>query len=275
MALAGVLFNVFFVIIILVGIYSVYKWVNGNGDVSDLIIYSSPSDGLPAKSQNQTVFSGKDVPQLYAGGEYSVSTWIYVTNWGLNKGKNKPFLVLSGGAPESSGFMTMVMYLGQFTNKLGVRVSYDSSAASGGKLTYTGIYNAIVAGTTPYSDSSADFSKCDVESIDLQKWVNITAVLSGRTIDIYIDGKLSRSCLLDGLFTVDGDKTTLKLGGPNGFGGIIGMTRAANVAYSPDTVYSYYQQGPFQKFSLSSLDPSQYSLTVKRLNSVVFSSGSD
>jgi hypothetical protein len=273
MAVAGIVFNTFFTLIVLVGLFYTYRWFSGSGDTSDVIVYSSTTDGLPGKSNNQVVFSGGPLPQLYAGGEYSISTWIYVTNWGVNKGYNKPFLVLSGGASESSGYMTMVMYLGQFTNKLGVRVSYSSAGTSKGKLTYTGDYNNIVSGMSPYTDSSADFSKCDVESIDIQKWVNITAVLSGRTIDIYIDGKLSRSCLLDGLFMVDGDKTTIKLGGPNGFGGIIGMTRAANVAYSPDTVYSYYQAGPFQKFSLASLDPTQYSFDVKKQGSIVFSTG--
>lgn len=274
MAVAGMIFNTFFTLLVLLGIYYVYMWLSGSSDKSDVVVYSSSTDGLPGKSNNQAIFSGGPMPQLYAGGEYSISTWIYVTNWGVNKGYNKPFLVLSGGAPESSGYMTMVMYLGQYTNKLGVRVSYSSSGTSNGSLSYTDAYNNIVSGRSPYTDSSADFNKCDIESIDLQKWVNITAVLSGRTIDIYIDGKLSRSCLLDGLFMVDGDNTTLKLGGPNGFGGIIGMTRAANVAYSPDTVYSYYQAGPLQKFSLSSLDPSLYTFDVKKQGSIIFSTGS-
>jgi hypothetical protein len=170
--------------------------------------------------------------------------------------------------------MTMVMYLGQYTNKLGVRVSVESPNDTLGDLTYSKDYKAIVDGTSPYTDSSPDFKKCDIEQVDLQKWVNITAVLSGRTLDIFIDGKLSRSCLLDGLFKVQGETPTLKLGGPNGFGGIIGMTRAANFAYSPDRVYSYYQEGPFAGFSFSSLDPGQYSFDVKRKGSVIFSSSS-
>jgi len=262
-------------ILLLVGLYFLWKWLYGGGDSQDMVIYSSPSDGLPAKDRNPTVYTGAQVPQIYGGGEYSISTWIYVTNWGINKGKNKPFLVLSGGAPQTTGFMTLVMYLGQFTNKLGVRVSVESQSGNTGDLTFNRDYNAIVGGTSPYTDSSPDFKKCDIEQVDLQKWVNITAVLTGRTIDIYIDGKLSRSCLLDGLFKVDGETPTLKLGGPDGFGGIIGMTRAANFAYSPDRVYSYYQEGPFSSFSLSSLNPGDYSFDIKRNGSTVFSSSTN
>jgi len=261
-------------ILMLISLYYLWKWLYGNSDMEDLIIYSSPSDGLPANDTKVTTFSGKQVPQIYPGGEYSISTWIYVTNWGIRKGYNKPFLILSGGAPESTGYMTLVMYLGQFTNKLGVRVSSDGADSTSHTLTFTNSLTAIVAGQSPYTDASTDFKKCDIESIDLQKWVNIVAVLTGRSIDIYIDGKLSRTCLLDGLFKADGDVPTLRLGGPTGFGGIIGMTRAANFAYSPDRIYSYYQEGPFSKFSLSSLDPSKYTTDIKRMDTTVFSTSS-
>jgi hypothetical protein len=94
---------------------------------------------------------------------------------------------------------------------------------------------------------------CDIESVDIQKWVNITAVLSGSNLDIYIDGKLSRSCVLGGLFKVDSGSPTLILGGANGFGGLIGKTRAANFAYSPDQVYKNYQDGPFNSSMFSNL----------------------
>jgi hypothetical protein len=261
-----------FVILALVSLFYLWKWLYGNSEMEDMVIYTSPSGGLPGKDKKQTKYAGTQVPQIYPGGEYSVSTWIYVTNWGINKGKNKPFLTLSGGAPSSTGFMTLVMYLGQYTNKLGVRVSYESSDNTSGNVTWARDYPAIVAGTSPYSDSSTDFKKCDIEQVDLQKWVNICTVLTGRTIDIYIDGKLSRSCLLDGLFKVDGDTPTIKLGGPDGFGGLIGKTRAANYAYSPDRVYASYQEGPFTSFSLASLNPGDLSFDLKRNGSVIFSS---
>jgi hypothetical protein len=258
----------FVIFLLLVLLRYIWSWINGvTGDVGDLIVYGSSSDGLPAKSENQIIFSAPKVPQIYAGGEYSVSVWFYVTNWNINKGKNKPFLILSGGAPEATGFMTLVMYLGQYTNKLGIRVSQENSTNSG-KLNYSSDLTAIVAGRSPYSDAGGDFRKCDIETVDLQRWVNVTAVLTGRNLDIYMDGKLSRSCLMDGLFMVDGDVPTIKLGGPNGFGGLIGITRAANFAYSPDTVYSYYQQGPFT--SEFGLDFSQYALNIKKNNSIIF-----
>ena len=258
-------------IVSFISLFFLWRWLYGDYDTSDYVIYSSIKDGLPAKDKTPTIYKGSQVPQIYSGGEYSISTWIYVTNWTINKGKNKPFLVLSGGAPESTGFMTLVMYLGQFTNKLGIRVSTDGSLLSG-DLTFARDYNAIVTGVSPYTDSAPDFKKCDIEQVDLQKWVNITAVLTGRTIDIYIDGKLSRSCLLEGLFKVDGETPTIKLGGPDGFGGIIGKTTAANFAYSPDKVYTNYQMGPFSSYSIFTLFD-DLSLDVKSRGQSIFNIG--
>jgi len=264
------------VIIVWLALFKLYKWINGdNADIQDNIIYATPDSGIPAKSKNATVFNDLSVPPIYQGGEYSISVWIYVTNWSINNGLNKPFLVLSGGGPQSNGFATIVMYLGQFVNKLGIRVSQDSfSNDASSVVDYVTQMPMIVKGTSPYSDTASDFKKCDIESVDLQRWVNITAVLSGRTLDVYMDGKLSRSCVLNGLFKVDGDKPTITLGGPNGFGGIIGLVRAANVAYSPDRVYKYYQYGPFET-SLSLGNLGQYSLDIKRNGISIFSSSVD
>jgi hypothetical protein len=261
------------IILLVVGLTYLYKWLNGDSSMKDFILYSSSDSGLPAKSSRTTDFNSVNVPPLYAGGEFSVSTWIYVTNWGINKGKNKPFLQLSGGGPQSSGYATLVMYLGQFVNKLGIRVSHDAPGVNSASSTldYTAQMPLLLSGTTPYSDTSSDFKKCDIETVDLQKWVNITAVLSGRTLDVYIDGKLSRSCVLDGMFKVDGDNASIKLGGPNGFGGLIGKTRAANFAYSPDRVYKYYQEGPFSGFTWRNLNPAEYSLDIKKDGKSIFS----
>jgi hypothetical protein len=245
-------FMVCLLIILGLCLYYLYKWLNGTGDMMDSIVYDNTSSGMVAMSVKPSTFSSHivnspDVPPLYGGGEYSISTWIYITNWGINSGKNKVFLTLSGGG---NSFSTLVMYLGQNVNKLGIRASTGSFITNTAPSGAAGnIDNAqmskIVNGVTPYTDVAGDFMMCDIESVDLQRWVNITVVLSGRTQDIYIDGKLSRSCVLNGLFTVDGDQSTLVLGGPNGFGGYIGLTTAANFAYSPDQVYKKYQNGPF------------------------------
>lgn len=267
-----------YILVIIVLIYLLFilwAWLNAGNGVQDMVIYASPSDGLPARTSTLTgqVYTKDQVPLIYPGGEYSVSVWIYVTNWGAggstgggSTGKNKPFLVLSNGGTLA----TLVMYLGQYTNKLGIRVSDSMGATGGGTTINLSDIPTIVAGRqAPYNDASMQM--CDIEQVDIQRWVNITVVMMGKTVDVYIDGKLSRSSVLPGFFQADTTGVpTLTLGSPDGFGGLIGMTRAANIAYTPDRVYANYLEGPFSAWSLSSLDPSQYVINVTKNNSVIF-----
>ena len=258
-------------IVFVVCMYYLYKWLNKGGDIKDYILYTSVNSGLPGAPSATTtptkpsVYNSTNVPGLYSGGEFSISTWIYVTNWSGTIG-NKPFLFVSGG--PSAQYQTLALYLGQHINKLGVRVTYDTNSPVTREKMNPG---ASTSGPgTPYMDT--DFKSCDIEQVPLQKWVNITVVLSGTTVDVYIDGKLLRSCVLPSIFLVDTAGTnaspTVVLGDPDGFTGLIGQTRAANFAYSPDIVYKYYQSGPFDNSILSVLwnyiNPGAYSISIKK-----------
>jgi len=270
-------FNVVAVILVVVALYYFYKWLNGSDgyDSKEVIVYTSSNTGLPGKSTEPVIYTTgtSNMPAVYEGGEYSVSTWIYVTNWGVNKGYNKPFLRLNGGS--STGYETLLMYLGQNVSKLAIRVSTENLKLTTGELNAIRPANGSSYGSSPYTDM--DTKKCDIESIDLQRWVCITAVLDGRTLDVYIDGKLSRSCVLDGMFKVSGDSAKLSLGGPTGFGGLIGQTQVANYAYSPDQVYRIYQNGPFDASLWTKLasyfDPGQFSFSLKRNGADVIAAG--
>jgi len=270
------IFSILIFVLMAYGLYYLYKWLQGsNSSLIDNTLYTSRNTGLPAMSTTPKVYNKSVVPPIYQGGQFSISTWAYVSNWGINRGYNKPFLVVDGGG---NTFKTLVMYLGQNVNKLGVRVSVaqgitlDSKTMANIRPT-TG--NSF--GVSPYTDTAGDFQMCDIQSVDIQRWVNITAVLDGRTLDVYIDGKLTRSCVLPGMFNVDGSSPTVTLGGPYGFGGIIGQTQAANFAYSPDQVYKIYQNGPLDNSLLSQFlsyfNPANYAFNVTR-NGESLASGS-
>lgn len=255
------------VVLLGLALYYVYKWLSGSSEQDDVMVYGPVSVGIPANTSKPLQLTSENLPQIYGGGEVSISTWIYVANWGVQKGKNKVFLTLNGGA--ANGFETIVMYLGQFQNKLGVRVSHETQNQGNSSATLdSNQMPLIMNGVTPYSDTATDFHKCDIEQVDLQRWVHVCAVLSGRTCDIYIDGKLTRSCVLDGVYKISGGSPTMVLGNAQGFGGFIGKTNVANFAYGPDAVYRIYSNGPMDtgiwNLIKSYFDPSQYSFSLKR-----------
>lgn len=87
--------------------------------------------------------------------------------------------------------------------------------------------------------------QCDIPEIDLQRWTMVTVVLSGKTIDVYIDGKLSRSCVTSSYFRVDPtEDITLNILDRGGFDGYIGNTSVGSYSMNPDEIYSTYLSGP-------------------------------
>jgi len=263
METSSIVFRVLMYILLILVLYYVYKFLYGDSWAQkDIVVYSASSHTNGMVSNNNSVPITTGVPQIYPGGEYSISTWIYVNGWSTTK--NKPFLTLSGGG----SFETLVLFLGKNTNKLGVRIS-TTNLTNPPSLTSAEMVKVTAGSITPYRDD--DMEKCDIESVDLQKWVNITVVLMGTTVDVYMDGKLARSCVYTTTFNANGNTPTIRLGGTDAFTGFIGLTRAANFAYSPDIVYSHYQEGPFTGFSLSSLNPFSYDLTLSSNGTTVFS----
>jgi hypothetical protein len=87
---------------------------------------------------------------------------------------------------------------------------------------------------------------CDVKDVPLQRWVNVTIVSSGRVLDTYIDGKLSRSCVLDNVIQVPRRQLKLRLGENGGFGGRYSSVQMWGVQLTPDVIYGIYQMGPTQ-----------------------------
>jgi hypothetical protein len=86
---------------------------------------------------------------------------------------------------------------------------------------------------------------CDLPEIDLQRWVLVSVVMSGRTVDVYLDGKLQRSCMLPSYFKVDtASPLVAKVLQFNGFDGYLSRVNAYNYALNPDQVYRLYMAGP-------------------------------
>jgi hypothetical protein len=85
---------------------------------------------------------------------------------------------------------------------------------------------------------------CDLPEVDLQRWVMVTVVMSGRTTDVYMDGKLARSCVGPSYYKVDPTGVTPKICERGGFDGYVSGMSVANYALNPDEIYRAYLSGP-------------------------------
>ena len=218
------------------------------------------SDVTAANMNKPLEFPRAKLPRLYEGGEFSISGWIYVNNWtGTRANYNKEFLTI-GNRVTPNGKITLGIYLDSTQNTMHVKTSTVTDCAgvgTGGNACLTNVtYNALF--TSPSIGTVGNLGNvtggdCAVTPFELQKWVQIVVVLNGKTTDVYLDGKLARSCVNNGVFAVDtstGD-VVLRICGNGGFGGFISGVQAYDYALNPEQVYRSYMAGPMAAVSIS------------------------
>lgn len=232
----------------LIGLYYLYQYLFGpnTGKSFNLITKTQAANIDPVKP---ITITSDQLPPIYEGGEFSISTWVYINNWSYRGGFNKS--ILSIGGPN---FDIIRIYLGGTKPKLSVRmqtrdrstvlstVSDNSQVPleSLDKGTLNATFNILqtdsgLLDTTPL---------CDLPEIELQRWVNITVAVNGKTVDVYMDGKLARSCVLPSFYKVDAGGYSAYLLAYGGFGGQISTTTMYDAALNPEQVYKNYIAGP-------------------------------
>jgi hypothetical protein len=246
--------TVLFVVLGLVAIYYLYQYLytSSNNKSTMLLSGKKAADSSPTNLPT--------IPTPYEGGEYSVNTWVYISSFNKNMNKRKHIFELQGNI-----FSTLLIGLGAFNNTLVVRTHTHSAEGFANWTTMTG---GSGVGTNPpnaqdnvgnlsaaslnttfaalaMNDSLLDTPPiCDLPEIDLQRWTMVTVVLNGRTIDVYMDGKLSRSCVAPSYYKVDPTGVKAVMTSRGGFDGYTGATSVANYAMNPDEIYRAYLSGP-------------------------------
>ena len=98
----------------------------------------------------------------------------------------------------------------------------------------------------PYQLDNSNYNPindCDLIEIPLQRWSHIVVSLWNRTTDIYLNGKLVRSCILPNVAKIPHDKP-LNVCADGGYDGKFGQLRYFNRSLGPNEVYKLYQRGP-------------------------------
>lgn len=224
------------VVLGLVGLYYLYQYLFGASPPTTTII--SKQQTAKFNPTAPLIVASAALPPLYSGGEFSVSTWIYVNDWTYRNGYNKPILSIGGQTID-----TLRIYLGAQTPALRIRLDTHQGTLSGTTLANKDSKGGLFTTLQTDSGITDTTANCDIPAIDLQRWVNIVVAVNGMTCDVYIDGKLARSCVLSNYFNVD-SAYVLTVGEAGGFGGNINTTTMYGFALSPDLVYTNYMAGP-------------------------------
>jgi len=211
---------------LLVGIiiYNYIQRSNGQPGISLTGDSSSSGDQVPApvSGKIQTTIPAANAP-IGANGAFGLQYWMYIADWDYNFSKEKTVIKRVGTAAASTDVSPHIT-LHPTDNSLQVKVAiYPSGGATG-------------------TSATGDSFTCTVENVPLQRWFAVSVTVFQRNVDIYIDGRLVKSCVLPGIpkpvlgAVYIGDDA-------NGFSGSICNFKSYTDMIGPDTAKAFAAAG--------------------------------
>jgi hypothetical protein len=239
--------KIFLAVIILVILIFIYYWIFNNSGAVTI---------LKLKDANTSV----DVEKKIINSQiFSWSMWLYVKEYTTKYGEKKHVLVAKTGTK-----MQMEIYLDENVNDLIVDMNVHHSNTVGFKKVTT-----------------------KVENFPIQKWTHLLVSYRNRAMDIYLDGKIVKTKVLnDVLYSESGEQLQVVLNpvsdyqittplGKAGFNGFLGTLQHFTYAVQPEESYAIYKAGYNGGNWLGDLF-NKYKLKVsfmedsKEINSLVF-----
>jgi hypothetical protein len=224
--------NVIYIVAVLVILYYLVMFYTASSSLEKDLLTTKIR---PVAANAITILDGstsyKD-RRIKAGGEFTLTSWFYLPGWPTS---NTDFINIGEKLSSSGSVNNYILNIGFYANepKLYVRANINDTSITD------------VVSLRPDGSSSISMPMCDVIDIDLQRWMCLTVSVNGRIMDVYLDGKLARSCILDK--TVRASSTSQQILGYNVLpsdGWISGIHFSA-YAETPDQIYARYQSGPY------------------------------
>jgi hypothetical protein len=191
----------------------------------DMTKSSGDKTPTPVDGKTKTVIPAGEIP-IGVGADYGLQFWMYIANWDYRFGQDKE--VLKRVASNDPNVVGPRIFLAPTENTLHVRVSLyptDQQAAA----------------ATPGTSSTGDSFTCSVENVPLQSWFSVSVTVFQRNLDIYINGRLVKSCVLPGIpKPAVGD---VILADNGGFAGSICNVNGYNEMLNPDDAKSFHAKG--------------------------------
>ena len=162
-----------------------------------------------------------------ASNNYAYSLWFYVDNWQYKLTDQK--ILLSRSSKNLSNVNNPLITLAPYENNINISITTYSNPDKN--------KNDITISDIPTMSPS-----CMVSNFPLQKWVNLILSLNGRTADIYLDGKLVRTCVLPGVPKIDSG-ADIHITPDGGFSGWTANFHYWDKPLNPQEAYNIYKKG--------------------------------
>ena len=225
--------NVLLFVIIIVLLYIVIKYVIKDVNTLTGLVSAQTMQKIEASNLASSSSAG-------ATSNYTYSIWFYIDDWNVKYGE--PKVVFGRMASEMDKTQPCpLVSLAPLENNLIVSLAI-----------YPGMDTAPIEDTTTTTDTTAtstdatvsetSIHRCMVANIPIQKWVNVLISTYGRSLDIYIDGKLVRTCVLPGVARIE-SSTPVYITPNGGFSGYTAKFQYWPDSCDPQKAWNIYKAG--------------------------------
>jgi hypothetical protein len=189
----------------------------------------APSTGdktpSPVDGKIRTVIGAGEAAST-GGADWGMQYWMYISDWDYKFGADKD--IVKRISPNNPNIMSPRIFLSPAENTLNVRVSIFPADSEAGAA-------------SPEADTTGDSFTCSVENVPLQSWFSVSVTVFQRNMDIYINGRLVKSCVLPGVpKPAVGD---IILNDNGGFSGSICNLNWYNMMLAPEDAKSFHAKG--------------------------------
>lgn len=180
----------------------------------------------PVDGKTRTVIPSGEAPST-GGADWGIQYWMYISDWNYKFGTDKD--IVKRIAPNNPSITAPRIFLSPSDNTLNVRVSvFPTDGAAG-------------AAAPASASSTGDSFTCSVENVPLQSWFAVSVTCFQRNLDIYINGRLVKSCVLPGVpKPAVGD---IILADSGGFSGSICNLNWYNSMLAPEQSKGFHAKG--------------------------------
>lgn len=208
----------------------VYNYFRRRSGLAPITLSSGTASGdklpTPVVGKTKTVISATELPTA-TGGDYGMQYWMYIGDWDYKFGQEKP--VVKRVDSTNEGIKNPDITLHPTDNSLQVRVGIYPSEET------------TTAGTEAGASANGDSFVCTVENVPLQAWFSVSVTVFQRNLDIYINGRLVKSCVLPGVpKPVFGD---VIIGDAGGFSGSVCNLRTYANMLTAEDAKSFFAAG--------------------------------
>ena len=181
--------KIIFGAVILVILYIFYTTVFSDKSKSSLVKMHSALDNEDTIQHTSLYGSGST--------DYTYSFWIYINDYNQNYGEKKMILERKYSQTAQGVYYFPQIYLGENQNDIHFKISKPGGTVSP-PITKDKCSEKNMDFDVPSSKCVIRHHEIVVQNIPLQKWSHVIMTKSGSTIDIYIDGKLVKTSIMDG-----------------------------------------------------------------------------